>query len=125
MILRKRVLVALLGTCLGWQPISIRGTETSLDLTHAVVVAPSTLSRPESKAVSLLIEEIEKRTQIRLTRSSSPPNESKPSIQIRRAATPTVVPEPTTLFVVIGIVVVSVCPGTRWNVIARLEANHK
>ncbi len=35
-----------------------------MDLSDAVVVAPPTLSGPESKAVTLLVEEVEKRTQI-------------------------------------------------------------
>ena len=63
-----------------------RGAETSLDLTRAVVVAPASFSRPESKAVLMLIEEIEKRTQIRLERRTSAPADSGPSIRIQRAA---------------------------------------
>ena len=60
--------------------------EADLDLTRAVVVAPASFSAPENKAVLMLIEEIEKRTQIRLTRSVAPPTDSTPSIQIQRAA---------------------------------------
>ena len=37
----------------------------ALDLTHAVVVSPPGLSGPERKAVAMLIEEVQKRTQIR------------------------------------------------------------
>ena len=33
---------------------------SALDLTHAVVVAPTELSRLEKKAVTLLVEEVEK-----------------------------------------------------------------
>src|SRR5437867_1668501 len=36
-----------------------------LDLGHAVVLTPADLSGPEKKAVTMLIEEVEKRTQIR------------------------------------------------------------
>ena len=60
--------------------------EADLDLTRAVVVAPASFSAPENKAVLMLIEEIEKRTQIRLTRSVAPSTDSTPSIQIQRAA---------------------------------------
>ena len=38
----------------------------TLDLTHAVVVAPANLAGPEKKAAVMLVEEIEKRTRIRL-----------------------------------------------------------
>ncbi|MEP7341801.1 MAG: glycoside hydrolase family 20 zincin-like fold domain-containing protein [Acidobacteriota bacterium] len=44
-----------------------------IDLTKAVVVTPLQLSGPENKAVQMLIEEIERRTQIRWERSASPP----------------------------------------------------
>ena len=37
----------------------------AIDLTDAVVVAPESLSRREQKAVQLLVEEVEKRTEIR------------------------------------------------------------
>jgi hypothetical protein len=37
----------------------------ALDLTHAIVVSPPTLSRQEQKAIALLVEEAEKRTQVR------------------------------------------------------------
>src|SRR5215472_8249370 len=36
-----------------------------IDLTDAVVVAPESLSRREQKAVQLLVEEVEKRTELR------------------------------------------------------------
>src|SRR5262245_54647974 len=59
--------------------------EADLDLTRAVVVAPASFSAHENKAVLMLTEEIEKRTQIRLTRRVEPPTDSTPSIQIQRA----------------------------------------
>src|SRR5262245_56853326 len=91
MTLRGNLLnIALLIAYLSHQPISLRGARTSLDLTQAIVVSPSTFSEPENKAVSMLIEEIEKRTQIRLARSTTWLNPSRPSIQIQRAAVPNV-----------------------------------
>src|SRR2546428_3178445 len=36
----------------------------AFDLTRAVIVAPANLSRPEQKAITMLAEEVEKRTQI-------------------------------------------------------------
>src|SRR5213594_2031890 len=37
----------------------------AFDLTRAVIVAPANLSRPEQKAITMLAEEVEKRTQIK------------------------------------------------------------
>ena len=45
----------------------------ALDLKSAVVVAPATLAGPEKKAAAMLVDEVEKRTRIRLTLSASPP----------------------------------------------------
>jgi hypothetical protein len=45
-----------------------------LDLTRATVVAPLNLSRAEEKAVAMLIEEVEKRSQIRWSRASAWPS---------------------------------------------------
>src|ERR1043166_9254894 len=42
-----------------------RLTAAPLELTNAVVVFPSGLSGPERKAVTMLVEEVEKRTRIR------------------------------------------------------------
>lgn len=47
-----------------------------IDLTKAVVVAPGNISPRENKAVTMLIEEIEKRTQIRLARVPAFPADS-------------------------------------------------
>ena len=44
---------------------------SALDLKSAVVVAPDTLAGPEKKAVAMLVDEIEKRTRIRLTVTGS------------------------------------------------------
>ncbi len=53
-----------------------------IDLTKAVVVAPGNLSPVENKAVTMLVEEIEKRTQIRLKRGDSFPTDGTPVITI-------------------------------------------
>ena len=48
----------------------------ALDLSKAVVCSPQTLSGPEKKAVTMLIEEVEKRTQIHWERASAWPSGS-------------------------------------------------
>jgi hypothetical protein len=48
--------------------------EPAIDLTRAVVVTPGKLSGPEEKAVAMLIEEVEKRTQIRWERVENNPH---------------------------------------------------
>src|SRR5258706_15301347 len=53
-----------------------------VDLTHARVVPPATLSLQERTAVRVLIEEIEKRTNIRLSVSTQWPSESTPAIAV-------------------------------------------
>ena len=45
----------------------------ALDLTKAVVVYPSGFTGPEKKAIAMLLDEVEKRTQVRWTTSSTPP----------------------------------------------------
>src|ERR1017187_8434014 len=44
---------------------------SALDLKSSVVVAPATLAGPEQKPVAMLVDEIEKRTRIRLTVTGS------------------------------------------------------
>src|SRR5262245_7751423 len=60
--------------------------EAEIDLTRAVVVVPADFSGQENKAVVMLIEEVEKRTQLRWPRVNQAPNEGVPSISINRAA---------------------------------------
>jgi glycosyl hydrolase family 20 len=60
--------------------------EADIDLSRAAVVAPADFSGPENKAVQMLIEEVGKRTQLRLPRLSQPPGEGSPFISIGRAA---------------------------------------
>ncbi len=80
------VKLALLAVFASWHAMPGPAAETALDLTRAVVVAPATFSGPENRAVLMLIEEIDKRTQIRLPRSAKPPGDPSPSIQIQREA---------------------------------------
>src|SRR5436190_5417413 len=57
-------------------------TSAALDLGKAVVVSPENLSGPERKAVTMLVEEVGKRTQIRWERASSWPSSSTPVIAV-------------------------------------------
>src|SRR6266496_155968 len=54
----------------------------ALDLSKAVVVSPENLSGPEKKALSLLVEEVDKRTNIRWERASSWPSSPTPVIAV-------------------------------------------
>src|SRR4030095_335182 len=54
----------------------------ALDLSKAVVVSPETLSRPEKKAVTMLCEEVDKRTQLRWERASTWPSAPTPVIAV-------------------------------------------
>lgn len=53
-----------------------------IDLSSAVIVAPSNLTGPENKAVAMLAEEVEKRTQIRLTRGTTFPANATATIAV-------------------------------------------
>jgi len=53
-----------------------------MDLTKAVVVTPPKLSKPEQKAVQMLVEEVEKRTQICWERCDSWPAGATPVIAV-------------------------------------------
>jgi hypothetical protein len=59
--------------------------EGNLDLTQALVVTPRGLSRPEQKAVALLIDEVEMRTQIRWQMREMWPAETVPVILVGKA----------------------------------------
>ena len=78
--------------CFGWllpayprQPA--RAVEAALELTRAVVVAPANFSGPENKAVQMLIEEVEQRTQLRWQVVNQAPNDGTPFISINRPLT--------------------------------------
>ncbi len=57
----------------------------ALDLSCAVVVSPPGLTGPERKAVLLLLDEVEKRSQIRLPQQTSWPTSSVPVIAVGQA----------------------------------------
>jgi Glycosyl hydrolase family 20, domain 2 len=60
--------------------------KAEIDLSRAAVVAPADFSGPEDKAVQMLIEEVEKRTQLRWLRVNQAPDEGEPFISINRTA---------------------------------------
>lgn len=53
-----------------------------VDLTKAVVVAPTTLSARENKALTMLVEEVEKRSRIRMPLSATFPTDATPVITV-------------------------------------------
>jgi hypothetical protein len=53
-----------------------------VDLRQAVVVAPADLSDPEKRAVAMLLDEVDKRVQIRWQRSDHLPTDSVPAIVV-------------------------------------------
>ncbi len=57
-----------------------------VDLTHASVVTPSGLSKPEQKAVQMLVEEVEKRSRVRWEHKNAWPSQKEPIILIGPAA---------------------------------------
>ena len=54
----------------------------ALDLSRAVIVAPADLSPRETKAVDMLVDEVHKRTQIRLDVVAAWPDEGRPAIAV-------------------------------------------
>src|SRR5438132_10181073 len=52
----------------------------ALDLGNAIVITPPNLSVPEKKAVSMLLDEVQKRTQIRWATASDWPPSGQPVI---------------------------------------------
>ena len=62
------------------------GQATALDLSRGIVVSPPGLSAPERMAVQVLVEEVEKRTQIRLPAASAWPTEPVPVIAVGPAS---------------------------------------
>ena len=57
----------------------------TLDLTNAVVVTPSALSVPEQKAVTMLVDEVDKRTLVHWQVQTGMPSASRPAIQVTRS----------------------------------------
>src|SRR5437763_7996814 len=60
--------------------------EQVVDLTRAVIVTPPDLSGPEKKAVAMLADEVEKRTQLRWRQESAWPAAGGPVVAVGRAA---------------------------------------
>ncbi|HEX4947803.1 MAG TPA: glycoside hydrolase family 20 zincin-like fold domain-containing protein [Blastocatellia bacterium] len=58
---------------LGWVS-SAALAQAELDLTRAVVIAPASFTAPENKAVQMLLEEVERRTQLRWARADKATN---------------------------------------------------
>ncbi len=75
--------------CLLWAAAFYTGRVTAaepvIDLTRAVIVTPAGLSGPEKKAVGLLADEVEKRTQIRWKQSDTWPAEAVPVVAVGQA----------------------------------------
>jgi hypothetical protein len=65
--------------------IPIPRPATAADLTHATVVAPSTLSGPERKAVALLTDAVRERTRLSWPVATSSPGVGKAVITVGRA----------------------------------------
>src|ERR1700739_3526691 len=53
-----------------------------LELTNAVVVFPSNLTGPERKAVTMLVEEVEKRTRVRWPELSTWPATAESAVSV-------------------------------------------
>src|SRR6266851_6619404 len=66
---------------IGWNSSGARGA--TLDLSKAVIVSPENLSKPETKALELLIEEVQKRTGIRWEIFDALPKDSTSVIAFR------------------------------------------
>src|SRR6185436_180024 len=58
------------------------GTSHALDLSRAIVAVATNLSRPEQKAIAMLVEEVEKRTQIKWAVTSSWPTNAASVIAV-------------------------------------------
>src|SRR5438874_8454000 len=58
----------------------------ALDLNNAVVVTPANLAGPEKKAVAMLLDEVERRTQIRWPTASTWPAPGRPIIAVGRSS---------------------------------------
>jgi hypothetical protein len=68
---------------LGWLGLGMcLARAATVDLTQAVVVAPAGLTPTEERAVTMLVEEVEKRTQVRWDRKSAWPEPSVPVVVV-------------------------------------------
>jgi hypothetical protein len=83
MVRSKKVLGGLLLSMLVWAGLLVsdaRGAD--VDLSRAMIVVPSQLAKPEEKAIKMLVDEIEKRTLIRLATVHAWPSEDTAAIAI-------------------------------------------
>ena len=64
--------------------LALAALAPAIDLKNAIVVAPANLTATEKKAAAMLVDEVEKRTRIRLPVKDRPYNE--PSILLREAS---------------------------------------
>ncbi|MPY90262.1 MAG: hypothetical protein GEU99_20350 [Luteitalea sp.] len=71
---------------IAWHASTLLASAAPLDLAKAVVVAPAGLSGPEKKAVAVLREEVEKRTQILFPVTDAWPAEQIPVITVGPAS---------------------------------------
>lgn len=81
----RQTLRAILFVSLVWAACSLNGSGlrgSTLDLREAVIVCPANLTKPEGKALDLLVEEVEKRTRIRWERTHAWPADSTPVIAV-------------------------------------------
>lgn len=67
--------------------LALPAPAAELVLVRAVVVTHAKLSRPEQKALDLLLDEVQKRTQIRLAGSTEWPGDSTPAIVLATGST--------------------------------------
>jgi hypothetical protein len=58
--------------------------QTTIDLTQATIITPKNMTGPENKAILMLIEEVEKRTRIKLKRSEGWTDGNNPVIVVGR-----------------------------------------
>src|SRR5438309_830857 len=74
------------GCLLGWEAGSAAASEKVVDFSRAVIVTPAELSGPEKKAIAMLQDEVEKRTQLRWRQSEQWPADSEtPVIAVGKA----------------------------------------
>ncbi len=85
--LRNALLLTFFLSLLLWPELPAAQTQSNsaLDLTRAVIVAPANFSGPDNKAVQMLIEEVERRSQVRWSRANQAPNDGSPIIALARA----------------------------------------
>jgi hypothetical protein len=67
-------------------PGAVSAAESTIDLTTAVVLTPTSLALPEQTAVRMLIEEVEKRTMLRWDRAEKWPIDGTPVVVVGSAA---------------------------------------